>query len=205
MTHINNIFSIAAAGLHCFNSVCKNEIAYKNVADMGIQNRRQKSIRTVDGAPQSIDLHDYVPLFIARHTTMQYVITKPAPTKNRSARVTNRELAFILFDPMIVMNSPGSLIADGNAASIHSQFYRDPEGLSNINWEVVRSPNEYPQCYDRDWQRQKSAEILILDCILPSKILGIIVFSQDEINNLQRSPNIRNSSIAIWVDESYYM
>ena len=177
MAPSDDIGSIVGQGLLCYNTIVKKRVTHRSIADPKIQRRRGTAYRIVDGNQKLLDIHEYVPLFIAMHTPMQYVITTSATTKGRHAIVSNEDLVFILIDPIRVMQLPGTLIADGNAAASSTQFFSAPDGLSKLDWDAINSPNEYPQCYDREWKRCKSAEVLVPQRISPTLVAGLVVNS----------------------------
>jgi hypothetical protein len=175
MTHIDNMGSIVSNGVLCKNLARQQTVPYKSIANPWVQRRRDYITTKIDGITRAIDLHNYVPTFIAKHTPMQYIITTSAPSKGRDAVVTNNNLVFILIDPIKALNIKGTLISDGNAAVGETNLYSTSDGLSKIDWGVIDCPNEYPFCYDNEWKRKKSAEILIPRMVFNELFIGIMV------------------------------
>lgn len=163
-------------GLISFNAV--RRVPHFSIADQKIQRRRGRRNCEIDGRQKQLDIHDFVPMFIAKHTPMQYVITTSAPTKGRNAKVRNKELIFLLVDPSKALQVPGMLIANGNAAANDTCFFSTPSSLSEIDWDTIASPNEYPQCYDHEWQRCKSAEVLVPETVPVTYICGVVVYNE---------------------------
>ncbi len=213
MTHTNNIPSILKEGLLSYNAVQTRSVSHTSIADPKIQRRRGWSNCIVDGNLKQLDIHDFVPMFIAKHTPMQYVITTSAPTKGRYAIVRNEDLVFLLIDPIKALQAPGMLIANGNAAANATRFFSAPSGLSEVDWNTIASPNEYPQCYDWEWKRCKSAEVLVPRCVPIEYFAGIAVYNEASRSNLadcifntlgQRAES-KTLVDSIVIDKSYYM
>jgi len=213
MTHIDNIPSVLKEGLLSYNAVLTRSVSHTSIADPKIQRRRGQTSRRVDGSVKQLDIHDFVPMFIAKDTPMQYVITTSAPTKGRYAIVRNRDLVFLLIDPIKVLQAPGMLIADGNAAADATKFFSTPAGLSEINWVVIAEPNEYPQCYNPEWKRCKSAEVLVPSCLPIEYFSGVVVYNelarQSMADCVFKSLDQREESKrlvdSILIDKSFYM
>jgi len=213
MTHIDNIPSILKEGLLSYNTVSTRSVSHTSIADPKIQRRRGRSSCIVDGNIKQLDIHDFVPMFIAKHTPMQYVITTSAPTKGRYAIVRNEDLIFFLIEPTKVLQAPGMLIANGNAAANSTRFFSTPSGLSEIDWDTIASPNEYPQCYDWEWKRCKSAEVLVPSCVRIEYFSGIAVYNDLARSNLSdcifnvlgQVEESRKLVDSIVIDRSYYM
>ena len=213
MTHTDNIPNIIKEGLLSYNAVLAKGVLHTSIADPNIQRRRGRSNCIVDGSVKQLDIHDFVPMFIAKHTPMQYVITTSAPTKGRYAIVRNEDLVFLLIDPTKVMQEPGMLIANGNAAANATKFFSTPFGLSEIDWDTIASPNEYPQCYDWEWKRCKSAEVLVPSCVPIEYFGGIAVYNdlarsklaEFIVNVLGQEADSKKIVDSIVIDRSYYM
>jgi hypothetical protein len=213
MTHGNNIPSILKEGLLSYNTVLTRSVSHTSIADPKIQRRRGLSFYIVDGSKRQLDIHDFVPMFIAKHTPMQYVITTSAPAKGRYAIVRNEDLIFLLIDPTKALQAPGVLIADGNAAANATRFFSTPSSLSEIDWDAIASPNEYPQCYDGEWKRCKSAEVLVPSCVPIEYFSGIAVYNELARSNLAdcifnvlgHGAESKRLVDSIVIDRSYYM
>lgn len=219
MTHIDNVPSIVKHGLLSKNSMVlhlirfKERIPYESIAEEKIQKLRTHR-KTCDGDQALIIVHDYVPMFFAKHTPMQYVITISAPTKGREAKVCNTELAFILVDPVVAFMKPGTLIADGNVAAGTTKLFSSPERLDSLEWNVIRSRNKYPWCYDPEWRRLKSAEVLVRGGIFFDQFSSIVVYADSvrekmtklhQENGTMSDQELETLSQKIVVDRSYYM
>lgn len=91
MVPIANAPWILAIGILSYNKA--QALPHHSVALWSVQNRRKSKI---PGTGKQI--HDYVPLYFATHTPMQYVVTIPAPTKHRIKVLPQDELVIIEVD-----------------------------------------------------------------------------------------------------------
>ncbi len=172
MTHIDNVPSILEHGILCYNKI--RFIEHKNISDFHVQRWRDR--RPVEGYRT---IHDYVPLYFATHTPMQYVITHH---KDSSYYINDVFLAFIEVDPFKVFQIPGVVFTDGNSACRETQFFKNINDLEQIDWNIIKKK----KCISREYKRKKSAEVLIPDSVSVDYFLGLVVFSEElkkEISN----------------------
>jgi len=141
-----------------------------SIADPFVNARRHW--RQINGR----SLHDFVPLYWATHTPMQYVVTR----KTRTLR--EDDLVFFVLDAAQVLTVPGVMTTDGNAASQETVFYEGMGALPHLDLEIICTPN----CYSPDYKRRKCAEVLVPDRIPPDKISYIAVRT-DEVASTLRS------------------
>jgi hypothetical protein len=167
---MRNVPFMLAFGILSYNRI--KDVPHLSVARWEVQERR-RSLIPVTGKP----VHDYVPLYIATHTPMQYVIVTPSPQKARQPVVTQDDLVFLEVSATGALRTQGVLFANGNAASVHTTFHTDPAALIDFDWNSIFLPNAYPHCYDREWKRKKSAEILLPDRVAPELISRVVVHS----------------------------
>lgn len=174
MTPIANVGSILRHGILSFNNVRSDPAVAsrsQSIADPNVNARR--SVRSVDGR----SLHDFVPLYWATHTPMQYVRTVSP------GGFSQEELIFFAFAARDLLVLPGILTCDGNAASNDTTFYDGAGALPFIDWRVVDTRN----CYSSEYKRLKCAEVLVPDRIERRLIRAIFcstVSSRDAINKL---------------------
>jgi hypothetical protein len=117
----------------------------RSIADPFVNSRRHS--RYVEG----LSLHDYVPLYWATHTPMQYVVTL------KTGRLREDDLVFFVFDSETVLSLPGVLTTDGNAASDETSFWKANGALPSIEWGIIETPN----CFSKEYKRKKCAEVLV--------------------------------------------
>lgn len=135
----------------------------RSIADPFVNNRRDR--KTIDGVP----LHDYVPLYWATHTPMQYVVTL------KTGRLREDNLVFLVFDSEEILSLPGVLTTDGNAASDETNFWKGNGALPSISWEIINTPN----CFSKEYKRKKCAEVLVPHEIPPTYSRQVCVKSPD--------------------------
>lgn len=188
-----------------------------SILDHGIlSNNRAKHIDHKDFSAQDVQLqrkfiisgtfrtpHNYVPLYFATNTPMQYVITTPAFTKNRNRVTNNNDLIFIELDAIKIFKLHGVIFTDGNVAASKTCFYKDIADLDKLDWNTINSPNQYPYCYDSEWKRKKGSEVLVPDAIPVTFFTRIVAFSDEAIQKLSEMNN-KLSKYNCSIDSSHY-
>ena len=181
MAPFKNVINILFSGIYSYNGVGNRDDIVR-IADPVVQELRENRNIGIEGYEDKT-IHDFVPLYFATHTPMQYVVTKD-DFENQSERII-----FITFSMNYLCNSGNYehiLISDGNASSKRSQLYSDiDEGLGNIDWDRIRCK----KCYSREYRRQKAAELLVLDWIDCRHIKEIIVMDKDTAESMSACYN----------------
>ncbi len=120
-----------------------------------------------DGTSRS--LHSYVNLYFCARNPMMY-----------SLQAHHDEICVVGVSPR-VLRLDGVVISDGNAAARLTRFYPSPEGLANLDAELV---------YARYWTHDdpieyakrkaiKCAEVLVPDLVPPQYISRILVLTEE--------------------------
>jgi hypothetical protein len=159
-----NAALIAFLGVYSYNRIhAVPEIADLSVsiADPFVNNRRHGKPLAKRG------LHDFVPLYWATHTPMQYVVTQ------KPGGLPQEQLVFFVFDSADVLAIPGVWTTDGNAASNDTMFYEGSDALPYLDWDIIRTPD----CWSREYKRRKCAEVLVPDHIPAGVIEEVCVYS----------------------------
>jgi hypothetical protein len=147
---ISNVPSIMARGILSFRQTMA--IRHVSVAMLEVQRIRAK--RAIPGGRP---LHDYVNLYLCATNPMLY-----------RRRDRHAELC-VLRVSTEVLDLPGVVIADGNAASKYTAFWPSPLGLGKIDSSLVFA--EYWTDADQiaGWhkKRVKCAEVLVPDSVDP--------------------------------------
>lgn len=179
MSHKHNIPSILQSGIVCFNDVLRKDLARVRIDNKAVQLRR-KARKT----PAGMNLHDYAPLYFCTRTPMQWVITQK--TVKRWNVVKAHDLVFIDVASIEALSSSGAYFTDGNAADSLTKFYNSFDDLDKLNWKsIYLNPKQF-KLDDEEWQRQKSAEILVPGCIPPNMFIKLVCFSskiKEELEN----------------------
>jgi hypothetical protein len=116
--HSGNIGSIIKNGLLCHESV--KQLPHLDVSMQEVQNRRENKI-----VPGGMKLHNYVNLYFDARNPMMY-----------KRREMHNELCVLVINPD-VMQLQKVTISDGNAAASYIRFYSSPDGLKNLDYELV--------------------------------------------------------------------
>jgi len=95
-------------------------------------------------------------------------------------RAQNDDICILRIDPR-VLDLPGAIIADRNAASDWVRFFSVDEGLKALDRERVFARYwTHPENIfeDMSHKSEKRAEVLVPDCIKPSFLLGAYVANE---------------------------
>ena len=156
---IDNMPSVMANGILSYNRVSRSR--HRTIAMQSVQSRRDRK-----RVPSGMVLHDYASLYFNPRNPMMF----------RRQELFN-EICVLVVNPE-VLDFPGVVISDGNAASNVSQFYSPSEGLHHLDFTKI---------YDRYWvhednpyvneehRRIECAEVLVPHQIPYSYIAGAYV------------------------------
>ena len=149
LTHPENIYSILARGVLPYNEVRRLGIPHEDIANPEVQQRRNISVFDKD-------LHDYVPLYMARRNPVLWV-----------RRLLPRAYIRLKLE---VADKEGTVFSDCNASSYWAKFHRSHEDISCIPWEVIVAPTwtGFP-----NGKRKRCAEILVPGPVEPSFIIDV--------------------------------
>lgn len=156
---ILNMPSIMHHGILSHNLACR--IAHNSVDMPEIQERRRN--KQIPGART---LHDYANLYFDAHNPM---------LSKRRAR--NDEICVLRVNAT-VLDLPGVIVSDRNAASSWVRFFPVAEGLRTIDRDRVfaqfwiHSQNPYDEMRHKS---EKCAEVLIPDRVTPNYLIGAYV------------------------------
>jgi hypothetical protein len=158
ITPIANVPSILQHGILCHNQV--KSLTHQSVAMPQIQQRRIKKL-----VPGGRHLHDYANLYFDARNPMLYL------------RKDQHEELCVLRISTDVLDLPGVVIADGNAASAYTAFFPSPEGLRWVDENIVFAKYWTSGDQIEEWRRKriKCAEVLVPDCVGVQYILGAYV------------------------------
>lgn len=184
MAPIDNVPSILDTGILSYNLILRMQVKHRDIADVRVQEIRKSIIPLTKRS-----IHDYVPLYFGTQTPMQYVITRPATTRRRKQIVSRNDLVFLDLDASHIFGEPDVIFSDGNAAQLSkTTFYADPADLGKLDWETINCPGGYHsssgKCYDREWKRKKSSEVLVPKKVPPEHICRIIVYDENAAEDL---------------------
>ena len=164
IAHFNNLPSILQTGILSHTRAATH--IPTSVASQDVQDRRAG--RRVPGGRR---LHNYANLYFTAPNPMMYVL-----------RNHHSDLA-VLTVSTTVLDIPGTVLADGNAASDPTAFYESPGGLSNLDEKAIFASDWTDQDIFEYWykKRVKCAEVLVPDEVPADFITGAYVSSQGNI------------------------
>lgn len=156
---MKNVLSILAGGILCHEAA--EGVEHESVAWVEIQARRARK-----SVPNGLRLHQYANLYFDARTPMMYVLTRGGG---------HPELCVLRVSDA-VLDLPGVVIADRNAARDYVAFGPSPEGLSRIDKDLVFA--------DRwnltdEAKGARSAEVLVPYRVPPEFIGGAYVSGEE--------------------------
>lgn len=165
---ISNVPSILDKGILCYRAA--QAIAHISVAMTEIQDRR--SPKTVPGG---MPLHEYVNLYIHARNPMLFKL-----------RDQHQKLC-VLRVSATVIDLPGAIIADGNAASEYTRFWPSPSGLAEVDRDLVFAEDWTDPDLIVYWRKKqvRCAEVLVPGRIEPRFILGGYVSCEEAKTELE--------------------
>lgn len=158
ITPVANLGSIVTHGVLSHNLAAR--LSHTSAALESVQGRRAQR-RVPRGRP----LHDYANLYFDARNAMMYKLKHGVVP-----------LTVVRLDPA-VLDLPGSVITDGNAASDDTIFLASPGGLARLNEDRVYADSWDNQDYwaKVELKRARCAELLVLDRVEPRFVLGCYV------------------------------
>ncbi len=159
ITHIDNLASILEHGILSHNQMAAHQ--HVSVAMQAVQDRRAQKV-----VPGGRRLHDYANLYICARNPMMFV-----------RRSQHESLCVISISPT-VLDIPGTVITDQNAASNYVRFAAAPDGLAYVDRELTFSRNwTHPGDQIAEWRHKaaKCAEVLVPDSVQPDRVLRVYV------------------------------
>ncbi len=169
ITQITNVPSILKQGI--LSNRLSSKLPHDSIAMPEMQDKREN--KRIPGAGM---LHDYANLYFDAHN--------PMLSKRRDR---NSEIC-ILRISATVLELPGVIVSDRNAASSYVRFYPVNEGLTAINRERLFARYwTHPGNQYEEWSHKsyKCAEVLVPSKIAPEYILGALVANQAALESLR--------------------
>lgn len=169
ITPLGNLASILQHGIVSHNRAAT--LPHTSIADEGVQDRR-----TGKPVPGGMQLHDYVNLYFHARNAM---MSKRYPMRST--------LAVLRISPA-VLDMPGVVITDGNAASTVTKFGSSPNALAGLDPERVYAHtwNHPDPWIKREQKRQRCAEVLVPHRVGPEYLTGCYVHTADGIGQCNK-------------------
>jgi len=157
MAPLQNSALIRGLGIYSYNDIRKHSVLSKpewstyteSIADFAVNRRRHKKKIGKRG------LHDYVPLYWATHTPMQYDVTI------RDKRLNQDDLVFAVCDAEELLLVDDVRTTDGNAANDRTNVYPYDKALPHLDSEILKCRNPSKYEYSDEYIRKKMAEVLV--------------------------------------------
>ena len=159
ITHIDNLASILEHGILSHNQMAARQ--HVSVAMQAVQDRRSQKV-----VPGGRPLHDYANLYICARNPMMFV------------RRGQHENLCVLSISSTVLDIPGTVITDQNAASDYVRYAAAPAGLAHVDRALTFARNwTHPGDQIAEWRHKaaKCAEVLVPDSVQPGRILAVCV------------------------------
>jgi ssDNA thymidine ADP-ribosyltransferase DarT-like protein len=159
ITPIDNLASILAHGILSHNQMVQRK--HVSVAMQAVQDRR--AVKVVPGARR---LHDYANLYMCARNPMMFL-----------RRGQHESLCVLSISPA-VLDVPGTVITDQNAASDYVRFAASPDGLVHVDHALTFARNwTHPDDQIAEWRHKaaKCAEVLVPDSVQPDYIRSVYV------------------------------
>lgn len=162
ITPIKNLKSIASLGILSHDMAA--EIAHDDVSDRGVQEHRH-------------DLHGFASLYFNPRNAMLL----------RLHRYEHRNVVVLRISPA-VLDLPGVLIADGNAAASRSHRFPASEGLGHVDLDRIygASWTTPDGAVDEETRRIMQAEVLVPTSIPPRWVVGLCAPSWHVLEEARR-------------------
>lgn len=152
-----NVLSISERGILSHERA--TGVQHESVAMEDVQQIRARKI-----VPRGHPLHQYANLYIDARNVMMY--------KRKAGHLD----LCVLRVSCDVLDLPGVVIADGNAAGHMTRFGPSPQGLDMIDKEKV-----FADWWNGGWEerRLRCAEVLVPDSVPPEYLLGAYVSCEE--------------------------
>jgi hypothetical protein len=156
---IESLKSIRTHGILCHDLA--QELPHRSIANDSVQD-----IRVGKTVPGGLPLHAYANLYFDARNAMMSVL-----------RHLNPNLVVVRVSPD-VLDLPGTVIADGNAARQETRFLASPEGLAHLDADFVFAqwfidPDPIV-AYEK--RRRRMAEVLVVNRVGPEHVVGCYVY-----------------------------
>lgn len=170
ITHTENLASIARHGLLSHKSV--SGMQHVSVALQSVQDRR-----AAKKVPNGRSLHEYVNVYFHCRNPMMYRLIASGAIDLAVIRVSEA-----------VLDIPGVIITDGNAAADTTRFMPVATGLGQLDKSRVHAKwwTSLDPIHKAELKRQRCAEVLVPDKIAPECIIGCYLHDEAQVAYCRR-------------------
>lgn len=156
---IDNLASIYALGILSHNRM-------RNLQHVSVALQEVQDLRATKIIPGGMNLHDYANLYICARNPMMY---------KRRAQHASLCVLSISTD---VLDIPGAVVTDQNAASKYVRYLAAPDGLAHVDKDRTFARDwRHPDDQIEEWRHRsrKCAEVLIPHEVRPDHIAAVYV------------------------------
>jgi hypothetical protein len=190
IVHIDNLPGILERGMFAANHLDK-PLNYRFIGHQRLtQQREVYPVPLPDGG----NLGDYVSFYFGRLSIMLYNIH----TGYGVPKVAQEEIIYLLCT-LDALDAAGCTycFTDGHAKSKQTQFFWQRADLDKVDWALVNQRYWQNTEQDRDIQRRKQAELLVLGHVPPQCISHIVTCGEDAQAKVLE--HLKNSNLSIGV------
>ena len=169
IVHKDNIASVLASGALLCRSSARSLAAGipTDISDPEVNQRRSGKIDSMQRRP----LHDYVNLYFRARNPMLYAL-----------RQLQSDLVVLYIDHRLI-EEPGVVFTDGNAASSATRFFYNLADLKELDWDCLEA--DYWSEFD-DGRRTRCAEVLVPGSVSLSRVKRAVVSNEPLRHELTR-------------------
>ena len=148
-----------------------SRLTHDDISLSDVQDKRNFKI-----VPGGLKLHQYTNLYFCARNPMMY------------KRRNHRDNLCVLQICKEVLKLQNVVLTDQNAASKYVSFYKSPQGLHSINFDMVFADKwKHPEDQIAEWRHSsaKCAEVLVPHCVGIEYINGAYVANETARKNLE--------------------
>ena len=167
---IRNIPSVMQYGILSHERA--SELHHEDILLSDVQDKRDSK-----SVPGGLKLHQYANLYFCARNPMMY------------KRNSERDNLCVLRISRKILNMANIVLTDQNAASDYVSFYKSPQGLHHIDFDLVFAERWTDNNLFIYWRKKsaKCAEVLVPHCIDIGYIEGAYVANDTAKANLQKT------------------
>jgi hypothetical protein len=162
---VESLESIDQHGILCHQRAAR--LPHRDVANLGVQDIRAGKV-----IPGGRRLHEYANLYFDARNAMMSALRHLNP---------NLVVVRVAHE---VLDLPGTVIADGNAARHETRFLASPGGLATLDEDLVYAQwwTDPDPVVAYEKRRRRMAEVLVIDRVRPEYVLGCYTYDQQRVN-----------------------
>ena len=166
LTHLDNLSATLQHGLFCRNHQAPSAVAYHNIGDASLTDRRNRI--AVPLAPGGV-LNDYVPFYLGPRSPMLFTINCHQPQADIIYLLSTVQQVQQLGLPYV--------FTDGHAYEALTSFHQSAADLAALAWGDIYATQWKPTLQHPNRQRHKQAEFLVHQFVPVNALTGIAVYS----------------------------